>query len=244
MPPDRTAAGIVFAMPVEADAFAARAREPRETQAAGLVFHEGLIAGRRVAWVVGGAGADRAARACRLIVEGHRPRLIISAGFAGALATGFVRGTVVMPGRAFRAGDAVLDLVAGGEPRNEPLPTIVTVDRVACSADDKRALADATGADLVDMETWGVARAARDAGLGCACLRVVSDTATDDLPLEVASLVKPQSGLRRLGAALRALSQRPGAAVDMWRLWENAVVHGRLLADALERHIARIPVEP
>lgn len=244
MPPDRTAAGIVFAMPVEADAFAARAREARETQAAGLVFHEGLVAGRRVAWVVSEAGVERAARACRLLVEGHRPRLIISAGFAGALSTGFVRGDVVMPGRAFRAGDTVLDLVAAEQPPKQPMATIATVDRVACSADDKRALAEATGADLVDMETWGVARAARDAGLGCACLRVVSDTARDSLPREVAALVRPQSGLRRFGAALRAFSQRPGAAVDMWRLWENAVVHGRSLADALERYVARIPAEP
>ena len=40
-------AGLVFAMPVEADAFAAMATEAVTYDAAGLTFHEGVVAGRR-----------------------------------------------------------------------------------------------------------------------------------------------------------------------------------------------------
>ena len=56
-------AGIVFAVAVEADAFERHAERHTETRAAGLVIHEGFVAGRRIAWSVGGVGAAAAARA-------------------------------------------------------------------------------------------------------------------------------------------------------------------------------------
>lgn len=228
-------------MPVEADAFAARARQVVEMQAAGLAFLEGTIAGRRVAWVVAGAGPERAARACRLLIDGHRPGLIVSAGFAGGLAVGIERGRAVSPLLAIRAEQASTPLVDVAVTGIAKAAAIITIDHVAVTAHEKQSLAETTGAELLDMETWGVARVAREAGLDCVGLRVVSDTISDELPREMAALVKPQSSLRRLGAALRAVGRRPGAAVDMWRLWENAVVDARTLADALERLIASLP---
>lgn len=240
MPRDTSAAGIVFAMPVEADAFAARGQDASQVHAAGLTFHEGTVAGRRVAWVVAGTGLERAERACRLLIDGHRPGLIVSAGFAGGLVAGIERGRVVSPLLAIRAEEKSMPLVDVAVSGIAKAAAIITIDHVAVTAHEKQSLA-AMGAELVDMETWGVARAARKAGLNCVGLRVVSDAASDELPHEMAALVKPQSSLRRLGSALRAVSRRPGAAVDMWRLWENAVVDARALADALERLIGHLP---
>lgn len=238
----RCAAGVVFAMDTEADAFESRVSERKETLASGHSFHEGTIAGRRVAWVVSGAGIDRAARACRLLIDGHRPGLIVSAGFAGALTERLARGRVVNPGRAFRIDHDSIDLAPAVAAAPPPQFSILTVDHIVCTATEKRALAAASGVDLVDMETWGVARVARDVGLACVGLRVVSDSAAEELPREMAELVQPQSSMRRFGAALRAIGRRPRAAVDMWRLWENAVVDARTLADALERLIGGLPV--
>lgn len=241
MPREPSAAGIVFALPVEADAFAARARDAIQMQAAGLDFHEGMIAGQRIAWVVAGAGLERAERACRLLIDGHRPGLIVSAGFAGGLAARIERGRVVSPVRAIRGEQDSIQLMHIGVSGIASTEAIVTIDHVACTVHEKQSLAATTGAELVDMETWGVARAAREAGLECVGLRVVSDTVSDELPREMATLVKPQSSLRLLGSALRAVGRRPSAAVDMWRLWENAVVDARTLADAIERLIGRLP---
>jgi len=240
----RCAAGIVFAMDTEADAFESRAGDKTKTHAGGLTFHEGTIAGRRVAWVVSGTGIERGRRACRLLIDGHRPRLIVSAGFAGALSEGVERGQVVTAGRALRTDSDPIDLAPAVATAALPHLTVVTVDHVICTPTDKRALAAATGADLVDMETWGVARVAHDAGLECVGLRVVSDSVAEDLPNEMAELVQPQSSMRRFGAALRAIGRRPRAAVDMWRLWENAVVDARTLAAALERLIGALPGGP
>lgn len=223
--------GIVFAVPIEAHAFERRVTVEREVLAVGLAFREGTLAGRRVAWCVGGVGRERAARAARLLVDGHRPTLLVAAGFAGGLDRALARGAVVEPAA-----------VRGSAADSEPLrlaaafagPTIVTVDRIVHSPPEKAALGAATGAALVDMETLAVAQVARDTGRLCRAVRVISDAAGDQLPADVTRLVEPQSTARRVGSLLGTLGRRPRAALDVWQLWEHAVVDGRTLAQALE----------
>ena len=248
------AAGIIFAMPVEADAFAGLATETVELTAAGLTLHEGVVAGRRVAWCVAGAGGEAAGRATRLLIDGHRPRLILSPGFAGGLDPALTRGTVVYPRRAVSrdgsppiavaaTGQGSATAAAGSANSSDDL-TIVSVDTVVTTAAAKRDLAAATGASLVDMETYAVAMAARAAGLPYVSIRVISDDASQDLPTEIAALVRPQSGMRRLGAALAGIGRRPRAALDMWQLWEHAVVDGRTLAVAIKTFLEGLSDSP
>lgn len=236
----RTAAGILFAVAVEADAFERLAQDHVEMEAGRLRFHEGVVAGRRVAWTVTGPGAAAAARAARLLIDGHRPRLLISAGFAGGLVPSLPRGGIARPAKVVTtAGGSPLPLTCAAAAEL----TIVTVDRIVTTAAAKRSLAADTAAQLVDMETHAVATVAADAGLPCAAVRVVSDDASQDLPAEVARLIEPQSPLRRLGAALGAVGRRPGAAVDLWKLYEHAVVDGRTLAAELARFCGALPAE-
>jgi len=242
MPPQKTSAAIVFAMPIEAGRFADRVQDVRRVESAGLWFSEGLVHDRPIAWVVSGAGLDRAARACQLLIAGHRPRLVIAAGFAGGLTPNVARGSVVQPARAERVGREPVDLAHGDSTaRARPLG-IVTVDQVVRSAAAKSTLAHDTAADLVDMETWGIAAEARAAGLSCECLRVVSDACGDELPPEISDLAAARSPWRRLGAAISTVGRRPSAAIDLWQLWERAVIDSRSLADALERRIAELPL--
>jgi len=241
-PPPKTSAGIVFAMPIEAGRFADRVQDVRRVESAGLWFSEGLMHDRPIAWVVSGAGLDLATRACQLLIAGHRPRLVISAGFAGGLTPDMTRGSLVRPARAERAGSHPVDLARGkSTSRAQPLG-IVTVDQVVRSAAAKSMLAHDAAADLVDMETWGVAAEAQAAGLPCECLRVVSDTCGEELPPEISDLAAARSPWRRLGAAIRTVGRRPSAAIDLWQLWERAVIDSRTLADALERRIAELPL--
>jgi adenosylhomocysteine nucleosidase len=259
-PAPRTAA-IIFAVPIEADAFARLAIDRTETRADGLVFEEGTVAGHRVAWCVGGVGRAAAERAARRLVAGHRPQLLVTAGFAGGLDHGLARGVVCRPARAVLAASApgtrgglltgtsetreapsqrplpTLDLVGDG---GEPL-TICTVDAVVRTPAEKRSLAARTGAAVVDMESFAVAAVAHDRGLPCACVRVISDALDDELPREVVGLAQPQSAWRRLGAAVGAVGRRPGAALDLWRLWERAVLDGRTLATALAALCSTLP---
>ncbi|MFM7135472.1 MAG: nucleoside phosphorylase [Planctomycetota bacterium] len=225
------AAGIVFAVPIEADAFARAVAEAMKVEAAGLGFHEGRVGGIRVAWCVAGVGRGAAARAARLLLDGHRPRLLVSAGFAGGLDPMLERGAIVEPAsvRGESETAAPLPLAAPGQ----GAATIVTVDRIVRTPAEKAALAAATEATLVDMETVAVAEVAREAGVPCRSIRVISDAAGDELPPDVTRLIKPQSPLRRAGSLIGMLGRRPRAALDLWQLWERAVVDGRTLAHAL-----------
>ncbi len=243
---ERPAAGIVFAMAVEAEPFASRVSGSVSTQAGGLTIHAGSLAGRQIVWVIAGAGEERAARAAGLLIDGHRPHCLVSPGFAGGLVENLSRGSLTTPQRVLRRGQEPIDLAPWPENilASSTATTLLTADTIATTTLEKRALAQATGADLVDMETWGVARKAIAAGLDCHSLRVISDAVDDQLPPEVARLVQPQSSLRRLGAACAALGRRPGAAVDLWRLWEHAVVDGKSLAFALEQLCDSLPLKP
>jgi adenosylhomocysteine nucleosidase len=239
MTTDHCAAGIVFAVPIEADAFARTATDVLEMEAAGLTFHEGKVGGARVAWCVAGVGREAARRAARLVIDGHRPRLLVSAGFAGGLDPALARGSVVEAAvvRGESETGERLRLAVAGQGNG----TIVTVDRIVRTPTDKAALAAATGAALVDMETLAVAETARAAGLPCRVVRVISDAAGDELPADVTRLIAPQSGFRRAGAVIGMLGRRPGAALDLWQLWERAVVDGRLLAEALGQLCRSLP---
>lgn len=232
------AAGLIFALPIEADAFERMATEHVETRAGDLDFHEATVAGRRVAWCVAGVGRERAARAARLLIDGHRPRALVSAGFGGGLLPGVARGSVVKPAGVRGVESPAVIPLAGTEPGG---PFIVTVDRIVRTAAEKAALAAATGAALVDMETLAVAETARAAGLPCHGVRIVSDAAGDVLPADLGRLIEPQSPLRRLGGVVGALGRRPRTAVDLWKLWERAVVDGRTLAAALEKLCRSLP---
>jgi adenosylhomocysteine nucleosidase len=118
------------------------------------------------------------------------------------------------------------------------------VPSVIATVEAKRQLAARSGAQVVDMETHAVASVARAAGLDCASVRVVSDDASQELPREVAALAAPQPPLRRLGSVVGAIGKRPRAAVDLWRLWEHAVIDGRTLAEALADLLRSLPGRP
>jgi adenosylhomocysteine nucleosidase len=210
-----TSAGIVFALAVEADAFERLAEHRREVRAARLAFATGTVAGHTVAWCVSGVGAVAAEAATRQLIAGHRPRALVSAGFAGGLDPGLARGSVVRASRVIRAGDVTPIDLARLESTVTPL--------------------------LIDMETHAVARVAAAAGLPCHSVRVISDAADESLPPEVAALAAARSPLRRLGAVVGALGRRPAVARDVWRLWEHAVVDSRTLAAAVADLIGRLP---
>lgn len=236
-----TALGIVFAVPIESDAFARLASGVTELRAGGLVFREGHVAGRRVAWCLAGVGREAAARAAQRLILGHRPRLVISAGFAGGLDPDLVRGSLIRAARVTLPDGSQQLPLAHATPTNGRDLTLVTADRILTTPAEKAGLHAASGADAVDMETFAVAEVAAAEGLPCGSLRVISDDSGQTLPREVAMLAQPQSTMRRLGAALGAIGRRPGAAADFWRLWEHAVVDGRTLAAGLAELCGSLP---
>jgi adenosylhomocysteine nucleosidase len=118
--------------------------------------------------------------------------------------------------------------------------SLLTVDRLILDAKEKAELYRSSGADLIDMESAAVAGICAEKLVRFLAVRVISDDSRTDLPLEVASLMT-QSGSYRIGAALRAIWNRPSSIKDFWSLHEHALEAADRLAKFVVRCLDDLP---
>lgn len=190
-----------------------------------FIFYEG----DGLAAVCGGIGVEAARRASEALVALYQPRLIVSAGFAGALDDSLHIGDVFCPALLIDASDGSR-MEAGGN--TGALVTFAALAR----AQQKAKLAKAYQAQAVDMEAATVARAARRHGITFCVVKAVSDEAGFEVP-----------GLERFvvpgeGSGLRLLSFVTYVLLRPW-LWGKAIHLGmgsRKAARSLCRHLRAI----
>jgi len=224
--------GIVAALPLELGFFVDRLKKVRKYKTAASTIIEGEFDGKVIAVIYSGVGRPAARTATEILISGHRPSLIVSAGFAGGLDPALPRGLVVTPGQ-------IVDL-EGKQFKVEPLDhqpepkekRLVTVDSIARTSDEKATLRTSFQADLVDMETSAVAEVCRDRGRRFFSVRVISDDAAKELPLEIATMLNRPTSYQ-VGAAFRAIWKRPAAVKDFWSLHSNAIEVADQLAKGL-----------
>ena len=77
--------GIVFALGIESGCFEDLLSGSIRIRGSGFFINEGGLKGRRVAIIRSGPGLQNAAHAAQVLIDGHRPQIVISAGFAGGL---------------------------------------------------------------------------------------------------------------------------------------------------------------
>jgi adenosylhomocysteine nucleosidase len=240
--------GVVAALAIEVGALIDRFAHVRKYSGPQHTIIEGECAGKVVGVVVAGMGRAAARRGAQLLLEGHRPRWIISAGFAGALDPALARRSIVMPnevvdgdGQRF-AIDVHVPPPPGPGDRSPRISTgrLLTVDRLVATASEKADLRRRFSADLVDMETSAVAALCSDRGVRFLSIRVISDEAQVDLPPEIITLLT-HTGTYRIGAALRALWNRPSRIKDFWALHENAQEAADRLAQFTVVALQRLP---
>jgi adenosylhomocysteine nucleosidase len=162
---------------------------------------------------VGGVGAEHARRAARaLIADGAQA--LISWGTAAALAPALGVGTLVLADRVVGDSVPLVPDLAWTARVAESLHGVVPVVRgtLACptdvlrNANEKRALADRSGAIAADMESAAIGAVAREAGLPWIVVRAVSDAADTVVPSSVVDAIDQHGALswtRLLGALLR-----------------------------------------
>jgi adenosylhomocysteine nucleosidase len=125
--------------------------------------------------VCGGMGGAAARRASEAVIAICDPKIVCSAGFAGALDPKLRVGDVVRPSSVINAGDGSRTVVEGGE------GVLVSFGSVATPA-QKSKLRDWFGADTVDMEAAAVARSAEARGKEFTVVKAVSDEIDFEFP--------------------------------------------------------------
>ena len=77
--------GIVFALGIESGSLEDLLSGAIRIRGSGFFIKEGGLKGRRVAIIRSGPGLENAAQAAEVLIDGHRPQIVVSAGFAGGL---------------------------------------------------------------------------------------------------------------------------------------------------------------
>lgn len=243
-PPSPADIGLVAALPIEVAPLLRKLERVRKYSGRRLTVVEGELSGKLVVAVTAGPGRQAAARGAETLIDGHRPRWLISAGFGGALDPALRFNDVVLV-------NEVLDPEGGRFAIDVRLPetsgstgfragTLLTVDEIARTAAEKAELRRRFGADVVDMETAAVAAVCAARGVRLLAIRVISDDAGADLPREVATILA-RSGSMRLGAAVGAIWRRPSSLGDLLALRERAHQTADRLDMVVRAAIASLP---
>ena len=235
--------GVVAALTIEIAPFLARLERVRKYSNGRVAIVEGELGGKLVAVCVAGPGRTAAQRGASLLLGGHKPSWLVSAGFGGALDPALKRDDLVV-GREVVSPEGErlgIDFALGEPEGSGPVRSgvIATADAIIRTAEEKAELRARTGADVVDMETSAVAKVCADRGIRFLPVRVVSDEAGIDLPPEVAAILG-RSGGYRVGAALGAIWRRPSSVKDLWALREHAVSAADRLSRFLPGFIAKL----
>lgn len=165
--------GIVAADPYELEPYAQQLTAVTGFRQVGRATARGTTAnGDAVRMTAFGPGFRAAARAAEAILADGPVDVLISTGTCGALSPSLALFDIVVDARdhqpvtdaAFRSG------------------TVVSQDRVASTAEEKSTLA--LEGVAVEMESAAVREAASRQGVKFACIKCVSDTAGEALPLD------------------------------------------------------------
>jgi len=239
--------GIVFALSMEAGYFEDRLAGLISIKGHAFTVRTGGLAGRGVAVITSGHGQSAAHRAAEVLIAGHRPRWVISAGFAGGLQPQIKRGDIVMADSvAGENGERLtIDLRMPDGKQHSPggvhVGRVLTTDRIIHTAKDKRLLGATNDALAVDMESFAVAKVCQEEKQRFLAIRAITDTVDDELPPDVERLLNRPNMVRKIGAAAGSLLRRPSTAKDLWRLRESSIVAASRLAKFLEGVVKQLP---
>ena len=171
-----------------------------------------------------------------LIANGPGPRLVdhalqikpsvdrvVSIGFCGALDPALRIGDIVVSGEVPEELGA--SFVQGD---------VLSLDRVAITAAEKGELRASTQAAVVEMESAAVARKAREWDMPFGCVRVVSDVADENMPLDFNRYRDADGRFSRTRIALAAMGHPFTVLPGLIRLDRNC----RLAAERLGEFLA------
>jgi hypothetical protein len=176
--------------------------------------------------LITGMGRRNASTRFQNALRQFSPERVITCGFAGALNPEFKVGDVLFD-EDYDMGMGKALLSAGAIPAK-----FYCSVRVAVTAVEKAELWRTTGADAVEMESSVIRSLCRDRGIPSATVRVISDAANEDLPLDFNALMTSDQKLsipKLMGTLLRS----PRSIPRLMDLQRNTRAAARRLAEVL-----------
>jgi adenosylhomocysteine nucleosidase len=174
-----------------------------------------------------GIGRQNAEKSLREFLATNSPNLVLTCGFAGGLNPDLKLGDIV-----FETSDETLraKLLGAGAKQLK----FFCADRIATTVAEKKKLRAETGADAVEMESAAIHAVCHERGIPCATIRVISDTANEDLPLDFNALSKPDKNLD-YGKLFLAIAKSPGKIGALMELQKKTKFAAEKLAEVLAK---------
>lgn len=186
-------------------------------------------------WILAANGEGRqcAAEAMRCALAACSPRAVVSTGLCGALDPALKAGDIFAPDEVVDEAGQRYNALPPPSRRAVARGALISLDRVAATAREKAELRN-SGARVVEMEAGAVAGAAQARGIPFYCIRVVSDAAGVDLPVDF-NRFRTAAGSIDAGRVARKAAVTPRIWLPMVRLAIDAArattALGEYLAD-------------
>ncbi len=187
--------------------------------------HPGLIT------LIVGIGRQNAEKSIRGFLSNCTPEQVFTCGFAGGLNPDYQLGDVVFDAATSKPQIAAQLIAAGAKPVK-----FFCADRIAITAMEKWKLCFDTGADAVEMESAAIHAVCAERGIPCVTVRVISDTAHEDLPLDFNALAKPDKSLD-YGKLAWVIARSPGKIGALMGLQKRTQFAAGQLAAVLKKLI-------
>jgi len=202
-------------------------------------FRKILGAHPGTAVIITGIGRENAGRSIQEFLQTGSPDWVLTCGFAGGLNPTLKIGDVVF---ATPDDSTILPERDAGLPGKlkgaGAIPAkFFCADRIATTAGEKKRLRDETGADAVEMESDAIHEVCRTRRIPCTTLRVISDTAGENLPLDFNALAKADRSLD-FGKLGWAVARSPGKIPSLLALQKKTRFAAEQLAMVLAKIIA------
>ena len=227
---------VIFALGIESGGTIDMLDEASTTRVGPFTEHAGRLCGKEAVVVESGVGPQAAAKATADVVDFHQPLWVVSAGFAGALDGSLRRGHILMASEVVSDDAPPLSVGFKLHARQTPglhVGRLVTTDKLVRTRAEKESLGKRHQALACDMESYAIAEVCRLKGVRFLSVRIISDALDDELPKEVERLLAQKTVAGKLGAAAKAVFQRPGSALDFFKLQDDALKASDRLAKFL-----------
>ena len=202
----------------------------------------GNLDGRRVLVAQVEGDVSAAAHVTKAVIQAHRPRWVIAAGFSVALKPEFGQDELIIASHVTDEKGQRLKIEIQDSPQQKEFFRVGTVLTCGHIPEDKKArvaLATAHHADVADGTSMGIAQTCCAAGIPCLVIRIVRKRLEDQTPREIQHSSQQASLSGRIGSLIGGTFRRPGTARDWLHGKQAALGCADSLADFLKAVVCR-----